>query len=968
MSGTLEETDPIPVGTRREFDEVDESVDGMLREIAAAPPVHPSAAPEPGELIGGAFRIERLLGEGGMGVVYLAHDEKLDRKVALKLQRADRSERLVQRLAREARAMARVSHPNVVPVHEVGEHRGRVFIAMEYVDGGTARDWVLALRSWEQIVDLYAAAGRGLAAAHAIGLVHRDFKPDNVLVGRDGRPRVADFGLARAATVAGGSRVHESWEAPSSSEVSRSEDLLRDRITKTGAAVGTAQYMAPEQHGSGEVDARADQFSFCVALYEALAQRRPFSGRTPAKLLHNIHLGRLRPPRDDRRLPPHVLAVLRRGLSADPKDRFPTMDALLARLVRKPRSRWRIAAVVGGLALAGGVGAFVAADEAPDPCEVGSRRLEAVWSDATRAEVEDAVDAHGKAYAREGWDRAIEPMTAYAGAWSDAYRDACEATHVRREQPIELLHKRVACLDRRRLAFVHLVESLRVLDDSTASGIHDLVQGLPRLDPCADLEALGRTEDLPADEETRRTIERLEEEHARVRAMDSAVDRDEMIREFEGLLEEAEAVGYGPLIGHLRVNLAETLHGVGNFDDDAMPRQAFHDALAAGDDRLALQAVTLLVRFHAGRRSPEAHTWAETGRALMKKVRDPIAGVPLMRAEAIAYAIEGRHPEAIELFQANVSLLREHAPHHRLLRVAYDDLGNAYGRQGDVPESARWVQQALDQALADLGPHHPDVAEASAHLGRLRAVMGDLEGALPLVENAVAVLTAAQGPTSVRVAHMAFNLADIHAQLGNRSRALEVLGPAIETLRGAVGEERWVRMDAEVTYAGILADEGRLAEARTIIDRLLVEQRGDDVHPSSRVYTALILARFQAEEGDCETAIDTARQAIALIEKAGLVEYLASLHEVVASCSIELGRRDEAIAAYERAIEAHQRSGRVPVELARTRLGLAKLLRADPAQSERVETLRRLALDYVESRSDPESVRLAELARDLSGR
>jgi tetratricopeptide (TPR) repeat protein/predicted Ser/Thr protein kinase len=965
----MEDTDPLTLGTEREIDEAaDDSVDGLLRELAAAPPVDPSSAPEPGELIGRSFRIERMLGEGGMGVVYLAHDEELDRPVALKLQRSDRSSRMVQRLAREARAMARVSHPNVVPVHEVGEHRGRVFIAMEYVDGGTARDWVAtSARTWEHIVDLYVQAGRGLAAAHAIGLVHRDFKPDNVLVGRDGRARVADFGLARPASAGPGavSMSHESAEAPTSTTSSRSSDRLRDRVTMTGAAVGTAQYMAPEQHGSGNVDARADQFSFCVALYEALAQRRPFSGSTPAKLLHNIHLGRFRPPRDDRRLPPHVLAVLRRGLSADPNDRFPSMDALLAKLTRKPMSRWKIAAGVWAVGIAGIGGAFVLSDEEVDPCEAGSRRLGDAWTDDARSEIQTAVDRVDKDYATAAWSRAIEPMTAYATAWGAAYREACEATHLRHEQPIAMLHKRAACLDQRRIAFVRVIDMLRELDEASALRIHDTVRGLPRLEPCADLVALERSEDLPEDAAAREAVARLEEERVRVRALDPATQGEEMLAQFERMLAEAEAIGYRPLSGRLRVNLAEALYQLGRTDDDGLPRQAFHDALASGDDELALLAVSLLVRFHAGRKSPEAYTWAETGRALLSTIEDPVAGLQLMRAEAIAYSVAHEDEKAIEKFQALIDMLLEHAPEHHHLRMAYADLGKAYGRADQLADAERYLRRALDQTVADLGPDHPDAAEYAADLGRLRAAAGDFEGARILLEGAIEVLAAAKSQDNGRVAIAKFELADVYMSLDKPREALALLGPAVETLRDAVGEERHLRIDAETSYAQILADQGRVPEARAIFERLIAEQPEDKSDPTELAYTLIGFSDLQEREGDCEAAMATSRKVIELVERHNQDAYRSSGYQRVADCAMKLGRRAEAIENYERAIEAVQRAGRPLIALARARIGLAKALRSDPGQTERVATLRRLALEFLDTRTDPESLRLAEEAHSL---
>jgi hypothetical protein len=287
-------------------------------------------APQPAEdEVIDEYRIARAIGRGGMGQVYLARDTRLDRDVALKFC-STASASTAKRIEREAIALARLAHPNVVVVFGVGEWRGQFYIAMEYVEGGNAREWLRAgPRTWREIVALYVAAGDGLAAAHARGFVHRDFKPDNVLVGDDGRPRVADFGLVGA--------------DPTSSEDGTPQSSLQlAPLTRNDAVVGTVGYMAPEQLEGGAVDARADQYAFCVALWEALFGRKPI----PAQ------------PYVASPLPRRILRALRRGLEAEREHRFPTMKELLAELRRDWRTRRvAIAAAAGASVLA--VGGYV---------------------------------------------------------------------------------------------------------------------------------------------------------------------------------------------------------------------------------------------------------------------------------------------------------------------------------------------------------------------------------------------------------------------------------------------------------------------------------------------------------------------------------------------------------------------------------------------------------------------------------
>ncbi len=311
---------------------------------------------EPGTVIA-RYRIVSRLGAGGMGVVYRAHDAQLDREVALKLLRVgeDGTEGR-SRMLREAKAAAKIRHPNVVTVYDAGEVFGRVFIAMELIDGVTLKAFFRGRRrGWRQVVEVMLGAGEGLAAAHQAGLVHRDFKPDNVLVEAGGRVRVLDFGLARPASEADPT-------APTAGLVSAAGPPVLRTLTQTGMLVGTPAYMAPEQHLARAVDARTDQFAYCVSFYECLYGARPFAGDTQAELTMNVLEGRLQPPRDRGDAPAEIFTLLQRGLAVAPADRYPALDDLLARLralliehaQRPARHRLIGAAVLVPLLAAGG--------------------------------------------------------------------------------------------------------------------------------------------------------------------------------------------------------------------------------------------------------------------------------------------------------------------------------------------------------------------------------------------------------------------------------------------------------------------------------------------------------------------------------------------------------------------------------------------------------------------------------------
>ena len=298
----------------------------------------------------GRFVVLKRLGEGGMGVVYAAYDSELDRKIAIKLLHPEASidgstDQATARLMREAQALARVSHPNVVQIYEVGAHGSEVYVAMEFVDGVTLSEWLSSTKDppWREVLDVFIPAGRGLAAAHAKKLVHRDFKPANVLVAEDGQVRVLDFGLAR--------RVRSPRAASDLTKTNTQSGAsnLNLTITNAGVRLGTPAYMAPEQHLGDDVDARTDQFCFCIALYEALYGQRPFPGNNMTALAMNVTQGKMHRAPKGSKVPDWLRRIVVRGLEVDPENRWPSMEALLEQLGRDPGAkRRRMWLILGG--------------------------------------------------------------------------------------------------------------------------------------------------------------------------------------------------------------------------------------------------------------------------------------------------------------------------------------------------------------------------------------------------------------------------------------------------------------------------------------------------------------------------------------------------------------------------------------------------------------------------------------------
>jgi hypothetical protein len=426
----------VPGDRERKDDELARTATALPETTATAPqgeaqpPVRDSGLSE----TLGRYKIGRELGRGGMGVVHSAFDPDLERKIALKVLPTEvENSDARQRLLREARAMARLSHPNVVTVHEVGTAHGRDFIAMELVDGATLEDWLEASpRSEREIVAAFIAAGRGLAAAHAAGLVHRDFKPRNVLRHKDGRIVVTDFGL-----VVGVESEVDAFKVtmPSGQATAKTTPSSLSGLTKTGSVLGTPAYMAPEQWTGGQVGPAADQFAFCVALWEALAKERPYKGSTIEEL-KTVVLGGKRT--DESKLPRKLRKVLRRGLDPDPAKRYPSMGALLDAIARTERRPTVVFAIAGAAVVASAV-VYAVAIRSPE-----SKQTTYIVSEGCTAPVLDPekvwTPRDGELLRLAHQDLAAASLERDFKAWTDVRARACKADAGVREPQL-------ACLD-----------------------------------------------------------------------------------------------------------------------------------------------------------------------------------------------------------------------------------------------------------------------------------------------------------------------------------------------------------------------------------------------------------------------------------------------------------------------------------------------------------------------------------------
>jgi eukaryotic-like serine/threonine-protein kinase len=718
--------------------------DSLLKAILGATACPPPLTLAGGEVLDDTYRIVRRLGAGGMGVVYLARDLRLDRDVAIKLHPTPAGEAGADRLLREARTMAQLVHPNIATIHEVGTWKQHPFVAIEYVDGGTARSWALAKRrAPREIVGLYLAAGRGLAAAHEAGVVHRDFKPDNVLVGTDGRIRVADFGIARA------------YAAPIPSDGAAPETL-----TAPGAQVGTPAYMAPEQRDSAAVGPAADQYAFAVSLWEALAGTRPPAGTVPRELA----------------------APLGRALADDPAARWPSMDALLGALERAlaaPRRRRLAALVTIGAALAGGAGylAFPAGEARPDPCRGAGDEIAEAWTADHRAAMAAAFTATDRPFAATAAARSAGRLDLYTRDWRNARLEVCRAALVRRELAPTQHDAQVRCLDRRRAGVAALVATFAA--DVTPTLVDrsvGLAHALPPVADCADPTRLAAETALPADPARRAELEAVAGAVTEAHAALQAGRYEESLAIVRDAIARAEALGALRTAAEARLVLANLVAR----DDPAagraeLERVAFL-AAEAGDDYLHAQAWGNLVQFltirlrdldEAERFLPVLEAAIARTSPASRRQLDPGAIIGALRLA------QGRPADAAAALERNLAMREEaYGPDDPRVALVLTRLAGAYEDTGRVDDARAAFARAERLYLAAYGADHPDVGMVRNNWALLLMNQGDLEAARAMFVELIASRERLLGAEHVALQMPLSNLGLVLARLGRADESL----------------------------------------------------------------------------------------------------------------------------------------------------------------------------------------------------
>ncbi len=833
-----------------------------------------AAVPEPALARGatfGRYVVLDRLGEGGMGVVYKAYDPELDRRVAVKLvnssSEGDASEWRA-RLLREAQAMARLSHPNVIAVHDVGTYGDQVFIAMELVDGVTLRTWQEAPgRTWSEIVAMYTQAARGLAAAHDAGIVHRDFKGDNVLVGKDGRARVLDFGLAHAAGT-----DHPRSERATDSHRAHPASALETPITRNGTLLGTPRYMSPEQFDGERINPPADQFGFCAAFYEALYGEPPFEGNDLLTLTSSVRSGRIRAARGNRDVPGWVRQILVRGLSVKPADRHPSMHALIAALERDPalaRRRW-IGAVATVLAVAAaGGGVLLVRAGRPPLCPSAAPLAADAWSAARKDEMAAAFRATGKPYAEDAIRSVTSALDTYAKSWIAMHDETCAATRIRGEQSSELMDLRMSCLSDRLGTLSSLGGQLSHADATMVEKAVQAADSLPPLADCADATTL-RAPRLPDDPAARQRVAAVRGELAELRGLlDTAMPAD-VVPRAQTDVAKAREVGFRPLEAEALLVAAQFLAASG---DDPGAIAALDEAQLAAEaahaDSLAADALIAAVRVDArDKRDADASRAAKHAHALLEGDPAPdLRLATLLVGEAISAENQGHLDDAIALAR-RAGALREQLlpPFHLDLAEPHQILGGCELEKGDFEGALADQRRALEIRENALGPMHPLVAAPLNNMGNVLAHMRRYEDAVAVFQRSLDIkLVASHGGDSRAVANGLCNLSIALVAWGKNADGLDEAQRCLAMRQRLYGPDHLGVAGAYETVADPQLSLGKWDDAiGNLTCALAIRQRSNEASDPSLPEDYAGIGKALLGKGDAKRALPTLEKALHL--------------------------------------------------------------------------------------------------------
>lgn len=866
------------------------------RDPAATITLH-SHPPEPIELETGErvgrYVIEERLGRGGMGVVYRAYDPELERAVALKLLAFRSKDRGVERnrLMREGQALAQLSHPNIVTVYDVGAREEDVFIAMELVDGEPLSSWLTtSRRTLDEVLSVFVAAGRGLEAAHRVGILHRDFKPQNVLLGNDGRVRVIDFGLARvsastsAIVIPGDSQEsHESHESRSSAH--STQGALHAPITEVGAVLGTPRYMSPEQWDGLEADELSDQFSFCVALYEAVAGQPPFKGPGASRRRRAIAHQEIAEPRPGHRVPPWLRKILVRGMSESALVRYESMKALLHELERD-RFLWvRRGGMLAGVALLLSLTFWAARDDAVSRCATGADEAAPLLDDARHARVVEQVSMTAKGRAREVLARIDGAVDVFEGRFKEAYAAACRATFGQKVLSHAQLDSRLACLSRRRAQLTAVIESAaRVTRPEELNRIPTALVELGNVRHCERAEPIHANTSgtsVPANASLEQALDRAE-------VLTLTAQNELALNIVRSVAMQTSDPEHPRLLARARFQEGTLLERMGDFEGAKIPLQHAADLSSReGMLDLALSAEIKLL-------------WVIGYRLLDEETA-------MARADALNHLTRLRQlgPEVRANFARTVGMLAIDAQREDLARTLLLESLEYYQGVGDdlmtadvlnrlgilsaqhrdtLKDAMGFYQQAIAIYEAKVGPTHPSTASVQNNLARVQGLQGHYREAARNYAAALLATEQSLGEGHALVASIAYNLGEAYNNLKQFGRAMKYLRKARRTFVEAFGEQHPHVLKTDTLIAWTRMDQGRMAEglktALVVLDAL---EQSDDADASVEIDALFVAAVCAASEGHVAQSQDLSSRALAKMK--GTDGRIARLREILSGAA-----------------------------------------------------------------------------------
>ncbi len=838
------------------------------------------------EGLGRRMRIGRYLvlesaGHGAVGHVLRAYDPKLRREVALKLLYATPNVDAQRAIVREAQAMAQLSHPNIVAVHDVEDLDERPYMTMAYVEGTSLREWLSQQTpGWREVQEVFLAAGRGLAAAHRAGIVHRDFKPANVMRSRDGRVQVTDFGIACEMD-------------PPAPRLPEGVIVEADRTVATqgGMVTGTPAYMAPEQHQGRLADAKSDQYAFCVAMWEALAGTRPFAGPDLLGAKQRMEFAESDATRS---VPRHLDRALRRGLDPSPDRRHASMEALLAQIGRGTSRIGRVVVIGGlGLALLGGwqLLDWQAHQQHVADCEAVAGSIDEVWGAEARDRVRRAFEGAGLGGSEFAFEQSASWLDRYAEDWTQEHRSQCLATEGRPEHEHQLAAE---CFEHRRQAFAALVSEFAGADAKTVRRSVRAAIGLPDLSPCLDEDWL-RTRPAPPDGEDERTeVVALRQVRSEITAKIAAGRFSDAGVLADETLVRSRALGWSPEIAEVLLDLAEIREALGDYQG---ARDAADEALtlsiSAGDDATAMRAAARLVYVVGyGLTSPD------------EALRTHALGMAL----AARLGLEDDHPRLTPLLN-NVAVV--------------------HWARGAYPQAEALHQRVIAIKTATLGRDHLDLMGSLSNLGIVQATVGDSDGAQASFSRALDIAREHLGDDHLVVASALSQLGALQGQRGRPDEGLAYLDRALEVTRNVLGDDHPdVGFLLNNTGFALIGME-RYEEAMTRLQGALAIEtaRGAEQHPAM-ASTLGSIARIHREWGELDQALELQQRALKIREDLHGPDHpdvAASLVDV-AELHLELSAPGVALPLLERVVDQHERGHGVAGRRAYDQFALARAL------------------------------------------